>query len=330
MKLPLNKDALPILSALASDTRIAIIEQLSKRKMNVGELAEALGISQPVAAKHINVLAKAGIIKTQRLPGKQGVQKQSVLRVDNIDIEFPRKVNLAYESSTISLPVGQYTSCHVTPTCGLATTKGIIGELDEPRYFMDPQRFDASILWFTTGYVEYNLVNPIKDTQNLEMIDISMELGSEFPQGNNNWPSDITFSFNGQDIDLYTSPGDFIDKRGYYNPDWYDSGINQYGVKVTLRITNGGCWINGRQVSEFSFDDVAITKPLWTFRIAAKEDAANAGGCTLYGKGFGNYDQNIEVKSYYTDKDGDSLTYDEDRQTKQTEANMGMPNNLAE
>jgi hypothetical protein len=50
----------------------------------------------------------------------------------------------------------------------------------------------------------------------------------------------------------------------------------------------------------------------------------------LYGKGFGNYDQNIEVKSYYTDKDGDSLTYDEDRQTKQTEANMGMPNNLAE
>lgn len=330
MKIPLNQSALPLLSAMASKTRISIIEELSKHKMNVGELAQALGISQPVTAKHVEILARAGIIKTQRLPGKQGMQKQSVLRIDNVDFVFPRKVNMAYESSSISMPIGQYTQCIIKPTCGLATPKGIIGELDDPRFFMDPQRFQAAILWFTTGYVEYNLVNTMKDGRKLKMVDISMELGSEFPLGNNNWPSTISFTFNGIGIASWTSPGDFIDKHGYYNPDWYHSDLNQYGIKVTLRLTNDGCWVNGQRTTKLNFEQLKIFQPVWTFRIGVKEDAEHPGGCTIYGRGFGDYDQNIEVKSYYSDEGNESLTYNEDRKTKKRDPNLGMPNNLAE
>ena len=34
-----------------------------------------------------------------------------------------------------------------------------------------------------------------------------MEVSSEFPFSNNNWPSDITFSLNGVELGTWTSPG---------------------------------------------------------------------------------------------------------------------------
>ena len=41
-----------------------------------------------------------------------------------------------------------------------------------------------------------------------------MELSSEVPGTNANWPSDITLWVNEIEIGTWTSPGDFGDKRG--------------------------------------------------------------------------------------------------------------------
>lgn len=53
MQLEIDKSSLVVYQALASEVRINIIQLLSKNKMNIKELAEALNISSPIMTKHI-------------------------------------------------------------------------------------------------------------------------------------------------------------------------------------------------------------------------------------------------------------------------------------
>lgn len=88
--------------------------------------------------------------------------------------------------------MGHYTDLAASPTCGIATTEKLIGYYDDPRYFLDPQRVDAGILWFAKGYVEYKVPNYLFMDQTVQEIEISMEIGSEAPSVNEKWPSDIS------------------------------------------------------------------------------------------------------------------------------------------
>ena len=89
---------------------------------------------------------------------------------------------------------------------------------------------NAGILWFGKGYVEYKIPNFLLASQNPEELVISMEIASEAPETNNDWPSDITFTLNGVKLGTWTSPGDFGDQRGKYTPKWWANHINQYGL----------------------------------------------------------------------------------------------------
>lgn len=302
MHITLSQESLPVLEAVASSTRIEIINLLSSKRMNVKELAEALGLSSPVTAKHVKILEEAGIIKTERIPGKAGMQKQSILKVDLIEVEFPRKIYPAYEFYQVSVPVGQFNDFYVLPTCGMASLESKIGEYDEPKYFADPRRYEAAILWFTQGFVSYKVMNPLDKSDRLEMVEITMELSSEFPTGNNNWPSDISFSLNGIDLGTWVAPGDFVDVRGKYNPDWWPGSMNQYGLQVTIRITNHGVWINGKQTVWARMKELELDRMLYDLKIEVKPDAEHVGGCTIFGEGFGNYETNIDFKYYYSEK----------------------------
>jgi predicted transcriptional regulator len=59
----------------------------------------------------------------------------------------------------IAMPIGLYTSCEVSAPCGLCSPEGIIGLLDVPRTFLNPDRMTAGLMWFTRGFVEYQLPN---------------------------------------------------------------------------------------------------------------------------------------------------------------------------
>lgn len=220
--------------------------------------------------------------------------------MDKINITFPEKIFNAFDTKETSIPIGHYTRYSIEPTCGLATIHDFIGKVDEPRYFADPRRMDARILWFTSGFVEYQTPNFLNEEDTLEMLELSVELSSEFPFSNDNWPSDITFSLNGVELGNWTSPGDFADIRGKHTPDWYPDNLNQYGLLKTIRITKHLTNINGEPLSEVTINDIPRNEDVWTFRIEVKEDAKNVGGCTLFGKGFGNYDQDIKMKVYYS------------------------------
>ncbi|EOI01793.1 ArsR family transcriptional regulator [Enterococcus moraviensis ATCC BAA-383] len=295
MQLDISDESLLTYEALASSVRLHIIRLLSEKKMNNKELAKELNLSSAIVTMHINKLEDAHLIKTERV----GQQKISSLKVDNIEISFPEKIFHAFDTYETSIPVGLYTNYQVKPTCGLATESNRVGIFDEPKYFMDPERMNAKILWFTEGFVEYQITNFLQPDDTLEMLEISFEISSEFPFANNEWPSDITFTLNDVELGTWTSPGDFYDARGKLTPDWWEDHLNQYGLLKTIRITNHGTNVDSNILSAVTIADIKSEMDTWKLKIEVKEDAENRGGCTLFGRGFGNHDQDIRVKMYY-------------------------------
>ncbi|MGM7720792.1 ArsR/SmtB family transcription factor [Metabacillus sp. Hm71] len=299
MELDISKHSLPVFEALASNVRLNIIQLLAEQPRNMKELAEALGLSSAIMSMHIKKLEKAGIIRTDRVPGKGGIQKLCVLYVEKMEITFPRKEEKQKVFHQTEVSVGHYTDLQVEPTCGLATAEKIIGEFDDPRYFFDADRVNAKILWFYKGYIEYKIPNYLLASQHPTELEISLELSSEAPFTNSNWPSDIDFYFNDVHLGTWTSPGDYGDSRGKYTPSWWPSVVNQYGLLKKLRIADDGTYMDGNKLSDLTINEVNIREKQWTFRIAVHEESDNVGGVTLFGSGFGNYNQDIIFQLYY-------------------------------
>lgn len=299
MKIKANEEWLPVYEALASKVRLRIISILAQGPKNIKELAQALNLSSAIMTMHVRKLEQAGIITSKRVKSNGGIQKLCSLSVERLEIDFPKRLDKERKYHEIIMPVGHYTDFDIFPTCGLATREKVIGYFDDPRYFLDVERVNAKILWFMKGYIEYKIPNYLMPNQELEEIEISMELGSEAPGYNNNWPSKLNFYINGKFIGQWTSPGDFGDKRGRFTPAWWGSGINQYGLLKILKVNHNGCWMDGMKMSDVTLEDLNIEQNNLDFKIEVSEEDGKAGGLTIYGEGFGNYDQDIVVKLYY-------------------------------
>lgn len=294
------EDIIQFCKAMASPLRAAIVEQLTqKQHMNLQELAQTLGVTNGALTSHIKMLSEAGIIHIENVNGAKGVQKRCSLQNVRylLYLASAKKISASYE---IEIPVGSYSNYEIAPTCGLATPENIIGYFDNPIFFDDPQRIHASILWLYCGFVEYNIPNYLEKNQQLTEIRISQEVCSEAPGVNDDWPSDIHFSLNGTDVGYYTSPSDFGNHRGIYTPEWWSDGYNQYGLLKVLSVNEEGTFMDNRKISDYKLSDLDIShgKSI-KFRIGVPENAHNIGGMTLFGKNFGNYNQNINVSLIY-------------------------------
>ncbi|MFD2611747.1 ArsR/SmtB family transcription factor [Paenibacillus gansuensis] len=296
---------LPLYEALASSVRLQILELLGNGSSNVKDLAEQLGLSPAIVTMHVRKLEVAGLISTARIRKDGGTHKICSLSETAIEIALPsamlRQPQNVYEQS---IPVGHYTSFEVHPTCGLSTSERWIGEFDDPRHFLNPERMNAGVLWFGKGYVEYQTPNYLRNGQKVEQIVIEAELASEAPGVNENWPSDISFYLNGVPLGFWTSPGDFGLSRGRYTPDWWSDSVNQHGLWKVIRITREGTFADEEHISDTTVDDVVTNQHYWTLRFAVEEGARHAGGMTLYGAGFGNYNEDMKFKVFYRNDHG--------------------------
>lgn len=306
MKLDLTDESLPVYEALSSSVRLQMLRLLAVQPMNVKELAGAVKLSSAIMTMHVRKLEAAGLIRTHMAPGRSGLQKICALAAEGAEIIFPGQTKTERKSHRKEMPVGHYSDFQIEPTCGLSTTEQIIGNFDDPRYFWDLERMNAGILWFGKGYVEYKIPNFLLSSQQPEELVITMEIASEAPSINSNWPSDITFTLNGQRLGFWTSPGDFGDSLGKYTPSWWPALTNQYGLLKQLRITPKGTFMDGHKLSEVTLDQVDIRSKQWTFRLSVEDDAEHIGGLTLFGKGFGNYNEEMVVELFYTDITGGS------------------------
>jgi predicted transcriptional regulator len=294
------EDGIEVLKAFASPARVKVLKLLHLQgPQNVNEIAEALGLPQSSVSANIQQLEEAGLIRTEVQRARKGNQKICHSLFDEVLVMFKAQPEEANRNSIeVAMPLGLYTSCEVSAPCGLCSGQGVIGLLDVPDTFLDPGRMGAGLIWFTRGYVEYQFPNNSKLMMgDLASIEFTMELSSEVPGTAANWPSDITVSVNRIDVGTWTSPGDFGDKRGVYTPDWWKLKGSQYGKLKSWRITREGTFVDGMKISPISLGDLDLDKHRSIrLRIAVREDARHPGGINIFGRGFGNYDQDIVMR----------------------------------
>ena len=294
-------EGLELFKALGSNIRIEIIKILRENNgMNMNDLASRLNITNGALTSHIKKLEDRGLISTASESAGHGNQKICTVLLDKIliDLENTDDEQNVYQTE---LKVGHYSNYNIYPTCGLASSTALIGEVDDTRYFAHPDRYNADILWFTRGFVEYIIPNFIPFSQKIDKLTISAELSSEAPGVNDVWPSDISFYINDTFIGSWTSPGDFGDVNGIFTPEWWFPNWNQYGLLKLLVINKRGTFMDGLQISNVTIYDLNLTdKSTIRLKMAVNEDSVHVGGLTIFGKNFGNYNQDINVRINYS------------------------------
>lgn len=296
-------EGLPVFKALGSEIRINILKILMENgQMNMNELASTLGITNGALTGHIKQMEQCGLVKVAAENAGHRNQKICQVNVDKILLDVTEQTEEQGKNIyTTSIPVGHYSDYSVFPTCGMATGEKMIGEVDDPRYFAYPERVNAQILWFTRGYVEYMIPNLLPVSQKIDQITITMEISSEAPGVNSDWPSDLAFLLNDVEIGTWTSPGDFGDVRGIFTPDWWFPNWNQYGLLKMIVINRKGTFIDGLKISDVTIGQFDLNyKSTIRLKLMVREDLGNTGGLTVYGSRFGNYNQDINVRIKYS------------------------------
>lgn len=286
--------------ALSSEIRLQMINLLNSGNMNIHQLAEALHIPVSTAASHVKVLEQSALIQTELRPASRGAMKVCTRNFDDIHIQLNEKTgfDITNKSYELEMPIGQYTDFQVAPTCGMASQDAFLIPEDEPVHFYSPERSKAQIMWTRKGYFEYKFPIVIPHGAVVKSVDISMEICSEAPNYDHNWPSDITLWLNGIDIGTWTSPGDYGNRPGKLNPAyWTETTSTQYGTLKTWSITETKTMIDSFHLSECGIKDLALLESEFlSLKVGIKEDAVHKGGMNLFGKEFGDYAQDIKLK----------------------------------
>jgi predicted transcriptional regulator len=293
-----------VIRGLASPIRVKILKLLRTRgPLNGNDIADQLGLPQSTVSTNVQILEAAGLLRLETQKARKGNQKICHSTFDEILVMFNEDKGDKRDSVIeVSMPLGLYTSCEVTAPCGLCSNESIIGLLDVPDTFLDPDRMKAGLIWFTRGYLEYQFPNNARLSKaNVEALEFAIELSSEVPGTSADWPSDITLSINGIEIGTWMSTGDYGDKRGVYTPDWWKLKGSQYGKLKSWRVTASGTFVDGMKISPVSMADLDLDNHhSIRMRLAVKEDAKHPGGVNIFGKGFGNYDQDIVLRLHVT------------------------------
>lgn len=281
--------------ALDSDVRLGILDELlQKGELNLAYFAKKFDVSNGAITAHVKKLYEAGLIEITTASGVRGTQKICSLAADKIIVDFVNRPRTEGSVETAELDVGHYIGYDVHPTCGIATREHIIGGFDDVACFSFPERMRAGILWLAWGYVEYLVPNYLAENSELAELRFSVEIASEAPGYSAYYPSDIYFSVNGRELGFFTSKGEFNDRAGTCNPAWWYGNLGQYGKKIVVTVNGEGSFIGGIKVSDTKLSELGIAcgKQI-KFRIYVPENAAHRGGVTLFGKGFGDYDEGI-------------------------------------
>lgn len=292
---------LEFFQALGSEKRLAILRLLKNQDRSIKELSQILSITPAITTRHVKTLEHAGLVDVYIENGRHGLSKKVRLKLREAQIIF----NNNYEEekqedcTQIDIPICSYSSYDIEAPCGMATPEAIFGRIDDPRYFSAPNRYDISLLWFTSGYLDYPIPTFDIDIDNLKEIEITFEICSEYPGFNNSFKSDIYFYFNSMLLCCWTCPGDFGGRKGMYTPMWWNLGT-EFGLLKRISIDEKGVEMDGIHVSDRPLHEfIDRHENSFHFKIDCPHDTRHPGGCNLFGKRFGDFDQNILVKCYY-------------------------------
>ena len=283
--------------ALSNELRIKILMLLDECSMNVLELSQRLEVPISTVSNSIVVLEEAELIRTERQNGVRGVAKLCSRKQDTVSIHLAQFVKREMESFFYSMPIGAYSDCEITPTCGLLSREINIGENDNPASFYDPNRYEAQLLWFQHGFVEYRFSNQALKAYDVKCLEVSFEACSEAPNYRKDWPSDIAVSINGHQLGVWCCPGDFGGRQGRFSPEWWLPSSTQYGLLKRWRVDSQGSYLDDERISDVTLEDLKLgDKPYVSVRIGVKPDAEHQGGINLFGEHFGDHKQAIVMR----------------------------------
>ena len=287
--------------ALDSDVRLGILEELlTKGELNLAYFAKRFNVSNGAITAHIKKLHAAGLIEISTSSGVRGTQKICSLAADKIVIDLLSRPAAEGRAESAHIDVGQYVDYDVRPTCGLATNERIVGRFDDPACFSYPERFRAGIVWFASGFVEYLVPNYMREGDRLRQIQFSLEIASEAPGYAAYYPSDISFLVNGRLLGTVRSRGEYNDRAGTVSPSWWYGNLGQYGKMTSLTVNEDGTFFGGAKISETRLKDLALKAGgQIRFRVAVPETAEHCGGVTIFGRGFGDYDEGIVCRFFH-------------------------------
>lgn len=294
-----TEDIMTICHALSSQERLTILRMLYAESMSITKIARAIGISVSTACFHVRTLQEAGLVNVTTMQGKHGTLQLCQSRFVSLNLlTAPTREMDAGVHVTHEVPVGLYTGAHLEPDAGFCTANEQIMFSDGNIF--TPRRADAQILWASGGYVEYSVSNTRRDST-LRRFTVTLEICSETLNYCIGWKSDITFWLNGVELCTKTSPSDFGGRRGKFTPSWWPDASTQYGELIEISVTENGVSINGFSTQPESGPTIADFDHAETFvlRIGNKEDARHRGGFNIFGRGFGDYPQDISVETVY-------------------------------
>lgn len=298
-KIVKTEDLTLVAGALSSPTRVRIVQLLLASPLNVTEIAEKLEMPVSSAISAVIKLEEAGLISSFT----QGKKKICVVNYQAVILQLTDAAQFRSElDDTIyrSIPVGDYYNFAAVPSCGLLGDKRFIGPLDESDAFLSPNRVFARLVWLRKGFLEYRISKPEVDGKKIKSISVSLEICSEFPGYNNNFPSEIDFSINNQLIGVWNAPGDYGGRYGIFTPHWWGLNNTQFGDLVTCCVTGEGSFINTKKTSQVNVDDLQLDSSDY---ITLKIGTDSNGGFNLFGKNFGDYNQDIAIRIDLSDSD---------------------------
>jgi predicted transcriptional regulator len=295
-----NPEVERALKALDSLNRLRILRFLANRTSSVNDIAAALDLPPSTAALHVETLEEAGLIRTELEPASRGLRKICFRIFDKIVLDLPTVARVGEQVIEMNMPVGAFVDCQAVPTCGLVSETRVIGLFDDPASFYEPGRVDAQLLWFHQGFLEYRFPNRLPANAQPDSLRLSMEVCSEAPLYNLDWPSDITVWVNDVEIGTWTSPADFGGERGRLTPEWWSLRNTQFGLMKVWHVNQRATEIDGMRVSGVSVPDLKLAeRPFVAVRIGVKPDAQHVGGLNLFGSRFGNYPQDLVLRIGY-------------------------------
>lgn len=292
-----HKRLCKVCHALSVEARVQIMKLLLCQNKSLSDIASELDMPISSVARHIAILLDAQMIFIHYQPGLKGHAKYCSQALLNIQISMnSQNIDDAIEpASTVEMPIGMFSHCHITQPCGMLGKEGPIGEFDDPRIFFTPDRIKTECLWFNVGSVSYNFPTTSLFHRKCSELSFTFEICSEAVYFNNNWPSDITLSINKTEVVTFTSPGDFGGRRGKFTPKYWPVTSTQFGILKNLTINKHGVFLDNTFItSSISFESLNLREGnSIQFTIEVKEDAKHRGGLNLFGKNFGDFPQAI-------------------------------------
>ena len=145
-----DKDELTTFAkALSSDMRVNILLWVAQNPgIGLKELADHFAVSRAAITQNIKILSAAGLIELGQSDEDSTARKGCFVPEDRFLLDFHRQI-LTQKIYTTEIPIGQYSNCSITPTCGIATEQELIGKVDQPRR-----------LWRSTRTLHPILVGP--------------------------------------------------------------------------------------------------------------------------------------------------------------------------